>query len=326
MSPRFAVVLVNLGTPDAPTPAAVRRYLRQFLADPRVIDVAPWLWWFILRGVVLPLRAKRVAKIYQKVWLPEGSPLRVISERQRAALADYCQQQSLDVPVLLAMNYGNPSLSSVLNVLAEKNIDKILVLPLYPQYSATTTAAVFDQTVDLLKSWPVLPAMRMVLDYHDAPGYLQALIASIQSYWQTHGRGEQLIFSFHGIPQRYYEKGDPYPDRCRQTAALVAAGLGLAPSDWQITFQSRFGPATWVKPYTFDRLIELAQSGTQRVDVISPGFAADCLETLEELMIQNQEAFIAAGGKQFHYIPALNDDAAHIQFLYELMMQYSSGW
>jgi ferrochelatase len=322
----FAVVLVNLGTPDAPTAKAVRRYLKQFLSDPRVIDIQSFFWWFILNGVILPLRSPRAARAYQKIWWESGSPLRVITQRQQMKLTEYAAKQGVAFPILFAMNYGQPSLKQALDTLASKNINRILFIPLYPQYSATTTASVFDQIASLFKLKANIPEIRMTTDYHTNPGYINALADSIKTYWNQHGKGERLIFSFHGIPKRYAQKGDPYPQQCFETAQLVSQALFLPQEQWQVTFQSRFGPAEWVKPYTLETLSQLPKSGITQVDVVSPGFAADCLETLEELQVENKEAFYAAGGKQFSYIPALNDNALHIEFLFNLILQHTQDW
>ncbi|MBB72455.1 MAG: ferrochelatase [Legionellales bacterium] len=314
--PPFGVLLVNLGTPDAPTAKAVRRYLKEFLSDPRVIDVPRFIWWWILRLAILPFRPKRVARNYQQIWLEDGSPLRVYSEQQRERLAAALAQQYGEmIPVALGMTYGNPSLKQGLLALREQGIKKVLVLPLFPQYSGATTAAVFDGVAKSIKGCPCLPDLRFVRDYYDEPSYIAALAASVESHWQRSGKRGKLLLSFHGIPKRYSDKGDPYPEQCAVTAKLVAERLGLTDNAWGMSFQSRFGPAEWVKPYTLETLEEWARAGIETVDVISPGFASDCLETLEELKVENRQAFIKAGGNAFHYIPALNADKAHIDAL-----------
>lgn len=326
-TPPFGVLLVNLGTPEAPTASAVRRYLAEFLWDKRVVDVPRPIWWLVLNGIILRFRPGRVAKAYKSVWMDEGSPLMHYSKAQQAALrlalADLYEQ---DIPVELAMTYGKPSMEEAGANLRKAGVEKMLVLPLYPQFSASTTAAVHDRLAKGLARCPHLPEIRWVRDYHDHPGYIRALADSVREYWQAHGRGERLMMSFHGIPERYERNGDPYPSQCRKTAALLAAELGLDQAQWLCTFQSRFGREEWVKPYTDHTLESWGKEGLSRVDIISPAFAADCLETLEELDVENRELFQESGGGDYHYIPCLNARDDHIQLLATLVNTHTKGW
>jgi protoporphyrin/coproporphyrin ferrochelatase len=321
------VLLTNLGTPDAPTPAALRRYLGEFLSDPRVIEAPRWLWWLALHGVILRVRPPRAAHAYSKVWTDEGSPLLAISRRQAAAL-----QLSLErrfkgpVRVALGMRYGNPSIAAALDELRQAGARRLLVLPLYPQYSATTTASTFDAVADVLKTWRLQPELRFINHYHDNPGYIRALADSVRDYWAEHGEPERLMFSFHGLPKRYLLAGDPYHCECLKTARLVAEQLGLTDQRWLLTFQSRFGREEWLRPYCDQTLREWGAAGVKRVDVLCPGFPADCLETLEEIEQQNREIFLNAGGGEYHYIPALNDSPAHIDMLTGLIANHAQGW
>ncbi|GGY00372.1 ferrochelatase 1 [Litchfieldella qijiaojingensis] len=327
-SPRFGVMLVNLGTPDAPTADAVRRYLGEFLWDKRVVDAPRPLWWLILHGVILRFRPGRVAKGYQAVWTGEGSPLLAIGRRQQRALAAALERlYGETIPVELAMTYGNPSLRESGLRLREAGVGRILVLPLYPQFSRSTTAAVFDGLARALTPCPHLPELRFVRDYHDHPAYVQALAASIREHWAAHG-GERgrLLLSYHGIPQRYAEEGDPYPRHCETTSRLVAEALELSDDEWLMSYQSRFGREEWLKPYTDETLKAWGREGIEQVDIISPAFAADCLETLEELEVENRDNFLGAGGKTYRYIPALNDRPEHIELLSQLVEQHTRGW
>jgi ferrochelatase len=325
--PITGVLLVNLGTPEAPTPAAVRRYLAEFLSDPRVTEMPRWLWWWILHGIILRVRPARVARNYQKIWTNEGSPLLSISFAQVAAL-----QQQIDrhfaspFKVVLAMRYGHPSIAEGLEQLRQANAQKIIILPLYPQYASATTGSVFDGCAAVLKQYRVLPELRFITHYHDQTAYITALATQIKNHWRTHGQSEQLLFSFHGLPKRFFLSGDPYYCECQKTARLVANQLNLAEKSWQVVFQSRFGREEWLQPYMDNTLKSLAQTGIRRVDVICPGFAADCLETLEEINHTYRNLFLQAGGKEFHYIPALNDQPEHIQALLELIIQHTQGW
>lgn len=324
---KLGILLVNLGSPDAPTPSAVRRYLAQFLSDPRVIESNRLLWWLILHGIILRIRPARAAKAYQKVWTDDGSPLIHISRLQTRAIQKKLEDRFRgNVIADLAMTYGKPSIESGLEALRKAGARRLLILPLYPQYSATTTAAVFDEVTRVLQGWRWLPDLRMINQYHDHPKYIEALANSIKKQWRENDRGELLLFSFHGIPQRYVDSGDPYFCHCQKTARLVADKLALNPSEWKVVFQSRFGREAWLQPYCSVTLQELPAAGVKSVDVICPGFAADCLETLEEIRIENRDLFIDAGGKTFNYIPCLNDSKDHIEALCEILTAHMFGW
>ncbi len=321
------ILLANLGTPAAPTPPAVRRYLAEFLSDPRVIDKPRWLWLPVLHGVILNVRPKRSAHAYQQIWTPQGSPLLVISRRQAQALQSALQQRyRAPIKVALGMRYGRPSIRSALEELRQAGLRRLLILPLYPQYSATTTASTFDAVAQVLHGWRWLPELRTINSYHDDPAYISALAASVRRHWEQHGRGQKLVMSFHGLPERYLRLGDPYHCFCQKTARLLSENLQLADGEWVITFQSRVGFERWLQPYTDKTLKQLAKQGIQRVDLICPGFSADCLETLEENSIRNREIFMKAGGKDFHYIPCLNDHADHIQMMLGLIERHTQGW
>ena len=321
---KIGILLVNLGTPDAPTPKALRRYLAEFLADPRITEMPRWLWWLILHGIILRIRPKRSAKKYQNIWTDSGSPLLEISKNQLQKLKQTIQA-NFDFPITieLGMRYGNPSIAAGLEKLQKDNARYILILPLYPQYSSASTGSVFDAIGEVLKSWRWLPDIRFISHYHDHPTYIKALVTQIKKYWLKHGTPDKLLFSFHGIPKRFFLNGDPYYCECQKTARLIAAQIDI-PS--QVVFQSRFGREEWLKPYTDETLIELGKTGVKRVDVICPGFATDCLETLEEIDKENRQYFLQAGGKEFHYIPALNSNSEHIDFLLELIVQHTQGW
>ena len=324
---RTGVLLVNLGTPEAPERAAVRRYLKEFLWDPRVVEMARPIWWLVLNGIILNTRPARSAKAYRKVWTEEGSPLLQISGRQRAALAGrLAENPGGEIPVALGMRYGKPSISTALETLRDADVRRILVLPLYPQYSATTTASIFDAVTSELRGWRWLPELRFVNHYHDEPRYIAALADSVRRHRATHGGAERLLMSFHGIPEEYFHKGDPYFCECHKTGRLLADALGLTAESWQISFQSRLGPKQWLQPYTDHTLEALAAQGVKSVQVICPGFSADCLETLEEIAMENRAVFLEAGGERYEYIPCLNDDAAHMEMLAALVAQHTQGW
>ncbi|MEO7478791.1 MAG: ferrochelatase [Lysobacteraceae bacterium] len=318
---RTAVLLANLGTPDAPTAGAVRRYLAEFLHDYRVVDLSRWLWCPILHGAILPLRSPRVAKNYAKVWMDRGSPLRVHTQD----LVDAVQACLPECRVRMAMRYGNPHLRDALRGLRDEGLQRLLVLPLYPQYSATTTASVFDALADEFKSWSDLPELRVVRHYHDDNGWLDALAANIHRA-RGDAPAEKLLLSFHGIPERYVRNGDPYPRECEATATALAQRLGLDDDQWKLSYQSRFGREPWLGPATTDVLRDWAKQGIRNVDVACPGFAVDCLETLEEIAIQNAEIFVHNGGKQLRYLPALNSDATHADALAALVRRHAQGW
>ncbi|WP_439235488.1 ferrochelatase [Klebsiella pneumoniae] len=315
---KTGILLANLGTPDAPTPGAVKRYLRQFLSDKRVVDTSRLLWWPLLRGVILPIRSPRVAKLYQSVWMEEGSPLMVYSRRQQQALA----ARLPDTPVALGMSYGSPSLASAVDDLLAQGVEHIVVLPLYPQYSCSTVAAVWDELARILAKKRAIPGISFIRDYAEHPDYIHALAASVRASFAVHGEPDLLLLSYHGIPQRYANQGDDYPQRCRDTTRELVSALGLPPERVMMTFQSRFGRKPWLTPYTDETLKMLGEKGTKHIQVLCPGFAADCLETLEEIAVQNREIFLEAGGKQYEYIPALNADAAHIEMMVNLTAPY----
>ncbi len=320
---RWGVVLVNLGTPVRPESGAVRSFLREFLSDRRVVEIPRLIWWPILYGIILPWRPARVAKLYQQVWQSEGSPLKVITERQVGALqALFDQREGEAAPsICYAMTYGAPKLKDQVARLQEQGVERIVVLPLYPQYSATTTAAVYDQYAELLRLRNV-PNIQFNKDYSWRADYIAALAQSVRDYWQEHGRGQRLLLSFHGIPKRCVDLGDPYYEQCVATANDLAKALGLAGDEWALSFQSRLGKAEWLKPYTDKLLQQWGQQGVESVDVICPAFAADCLETLEEINGENRQLFLESGGKSFAYIPCLNDSSAHIEMMAAIISEY----
>ncbi len=321
------VLLVNLGTPSAPTARAVRPYLAEFLGDPRVIEYPRWLWWLILHGVILRVRPKRSAHAYARVWTEQGSPLRSGSEALAGALqAELARRRPGPIRVALAMRYGEPSVRRQIEQLQREGVRRLLVLPLYPQYSATSTGSVFDAVADTLKvlRWP--PELRLINDYHDDPAHIEALAQNIERWWTEHGRGDKLLLSFHGIPERYLRAGDPYFCQCHATARLLRERLALDPANVLLSFQSRVGRERWLHPYTDATVRELAKAGVQRLDVVSPGFAVDCLETLEEIAMQNREFFLTAGGRDLRYIPALNDSPEQVAALTELVLRHTQGW
>jgi ferrochelatase len=323
---RLGVLLVNLGTPDEPTTPAVRRYLAEFLWDPRVIEMSRPLWWLILHGVILRVRPSKSAHAYQKVWTPAGSPLLVESRALTDALAERLRSRLGDrVRIELGMTYGNPSLGDALERLRRDNVQRLLVLPMYPQYSATTTAAIFERVTAELSRWRWIPELRMVNQYWDEDRYIAALADSVTAHWKQHGR-KHLLFSFHSIPKRYFLAGDPYHCFCHGTAARVAARLGRGQDEWSLGFQSRFGREEWLKPYVDLLLADYAKSGPKRVTLVCPGFATDCLETLEEISMQNREAFLAHGGEAFDYVPCLNSSAPHVDLYEHVVLKHAQGW
>jgi protoporphyrin/coproporphyrin ferrochelatase len=327
--PATAVVLVNLGTPEAPTPAALKRYLRQFLSDPRVVEIPRPLWWLILNGIILNVRPKKSAGKYASIWMPEGSPLKVHTERQAQLLAGYLGEHGHHVKVAWAMRYGAPAIAEVLDKLKADGAARILVVPMYPQYSASTTATVVDDVSKWLQTQRNQPEMRFVRNYHDDPACLAALEQTVRAHWRKHGLpavGDRLVISFHGLPRRNLELGDPYYCECMKTGRLLAERLNLAPEQYRICFQSRFGRAQWLQPYTAPTLKEFGRAGVGRVDVICPGFVADCLETLEEIAIEGKTEFLASGGREYHYIPAVNEEPRWIAALAALVERHLGGW
>lgn len=315
---KTGILLANLGTPDAPTPQAVKRYLRQFLSDRRVVDAPRLLWWPLLRGVILPIRSPRVAKLYKSVWMEEGSPLMVYSRRQEKALA----ARLPEVPVALGMSYGSPSLESAVEALMAQGVEHIVVLTLYPQYSCSTVAAVWDELARILGKKRFIPGISFIRDYADNADYIAALANSVRASFAQHGEPDLLLLSYHGIPQRYASQGDDYPQRCRDTTRELVSALDLPPEKVMMTFQSRFGREPWLTPYTDETLKMLGEKGVKHIQVMSPGFAADCLETLEEIAVQNREFFLEAGGEKYEYIPALNDSPEHIEMMVNLTAKY----
>ncbi len=326
-SESLGVLIVNLGTPDEPTTKAVRRYLKEFLSDGRVVEIPKVIWWCILNGIILRTRPAKSAKLYASVWEDAGSPLLKYGKLQQQALqAEMNVRVNAPVHVELAMRYGNPSILQGLRNLRAKGARRLLVLPLYPQYSAATTATTYDAVSKEMKRWRWLPEIRFVNQYHDNPKYIEALANSVKKHWAEHGQNEKLVMSFHGLPRRNLELGDPYHCQCHKTGRLLAEALELNPEQWLVTFQSRFGRAEWLKPYTDKTLEALAKDGVKGVDVVCPGFSSDCLETLEEIAGENREVFEEAGGEKYTYIPALNDEPEHIHVLADLVQQHTQGW
>jgi len=327
ITPAFGVLLVNLGTPDSPSVSDVKRFLKQFLSDPRVVDLNPLIWKPILNGIILNTRPAKVAKLYQAIWSDEGSPLMVVSQGQREKVASLLQAQlGQAIPVELGMSYGNPSLASGLDKLKQQGVKRIVVLPLYPQYSCSTVAPVFDGIAAEFKGWRDIPETRFNKEYYQDPTYIQALASSVKSHWKEHGQADVLLMSFHGVPVRYVNEGDPYQTQCQATAFLLAQALGLKDEQWRLCFQSQFGKEEWLTPYT-DKLLEsLPKDGVKSVDIMCPAFAADCLETLEEISIGGKESFIESGGESYRFIPCLNDNETHIELLAKLVTEQASQW
>ncbi|MDE1922685.1 MAG: ferrochelatase [Gammaproteobacteria bacterium] len=324
---RIGVLVVNLGTPDSPSYFAVRRYLREFLGDRRVIDTSRLLWLPLLYGIILPLRPLRTARNYRKVWMKDGSPLAVYSGRLAAKIDARLRATEGDrVRTVLAMTYGNPSLEDGIRALAEQNVRRLLVLPLYPQYCSSTTGSVFDGVARVLRRWRWLPETRFVNDYFDDPGYIDALTAQIENHWAATGGRTHLMLSYHGIPAVYVAEGDPYQAQAEATTRLVVERLGLKDTEWSHCYQSRFGSVVWLQPYTEDTLKALAKRGIRRLTVVSPSFAVDCLETLEEVAMEYQGQFLALGGERFGMVPALNDEDRHADLLAGLVTRQIQGW
>ncbi len=324
--PRTAVLLVNLGTPDEPTAPALRRYLAEFLSDPRVVEIPRIVWWLILHGIILRTRPAKSAAKYATVWMEGGSPLAVWTRRQAEGVAQTLAAAGHHVQVRHAMRYGNPGLPAVLDDLRADGVTRVLVLPLYPQFAAATSASVNDKVMQWAQQARRMPEFRFINEYHDLPGYIDALVQRLQLHWQAHGRSEKLVLSFHGVPERSLHLGDPYHCHCHKTARLLTERLGLPEGSVLVTFQSRFGKAKWLEPYTEPTLIALAEQGVKSVDVMCPGFVADCLETLEEIAQEARDAFLEAGGTDFNYVPCLNDLPAWTDALAELAAQHLQGW
>jgi protoporphyrin/coproporphyrin ferrochelatase len=324
---RIGVLIVNLGTPDSPSYFAVQRYLREFLSDRRVIETSRWIWLPLLYGVVLPFRPLRTARNYRKIWMSEGSPLAVYSKRL-AAKVGACLHAAFgdQVRVELAMTYGNPGIAPAMESFKESGVERLLVLPLYPQYCSSTTGSVVDGTHRALKGWRTLPEIRFIDDYHDDPGFIEAYATQIQRYSGGAGERSHLLFSYHGIPAAYAAKGDPYQRQTERTTALVVSRLGLRDSEWSLCYQSRFGRVEWLKPYTIDKIKELAGRGVRNLIVASPSFAVDCLETLEEIAIEYRDRFIEWGGEKLTLVPGLNDEDAHVAALAAIIKNRLKGW
>lgn len=325
--PRLGIVLVNLGTPAAPEPAALRRYLAEFLSDPRVVEIPRLVWKTILHGIILRTRPRRSAETYARIWTDQGSPLMANSQLLTERVAHELQQSIAGpISVALAMRYGEPAIDRVLRDLQSNGVQRLLVLPLYPQYSGATTASVADAVFASLGQWRWLPELRLTGAYHDDPGYIDALAQSIRSHWDEQGRGDKLLISFHGMPRATLDAGDPYFCQCHKTARLLAEALELPENEWEMAFQSRFGPAEWLQPYVAERLEALPAEGVSNLTVVCPGFACDCVETLEEIAIEGSSSFKAAGGERFTYVPALNAGSAHVQLLAGLVLRHAAGW
>jgi ferrochelatase len=326
-TPKVGILLVQLGTPDEPTPQAVRTYLREFLSDPRVVEIPKPVWALILNGIILNVRPRQSAEKYAKVWLPEGSPLKVYTDRQ-AKLLQGRLGMTLRAPFVVryAMRYGNPAIGAVFDAMRAEGCDRVLVVPMYPQYAAATTATAMDEIGRVLAATRNQPEMRFVKHFHDDPGYIRALGDGIREYWRANGPPDKLLMSFHGLPRYTLDRGDPYHCECQKTARLLAADLELPEERWQLVFQSRFGRAEWLKPYTAQTLEALGRAGTRRVDVCCPGFVADCLETLEEIAMEGRDTFLDAGGREYHALPCLNDRHDWIAALAAMVRNHLGGW
>ncbi len=326
-SRRIGILLINLGTPEAPTAAALRPYLREFLSDRRVVEMPMALWWLILNGIILNVRPRKSAEKYASIWTPEGSPLKVHTARQAELLREALRART-PVPLVVeyAMRYGQPSVAAGLARLREQGCDRVLALPLYPQYAASSSGSALDAVLRVLLKTRNMPELRTVRHFHDHPGYIDALRQSVESYWAEHGRPDVLLMSFHGVPRRTLDLGDPYHCECQKTGRLLAEALGLGKEQYRVTFQSRFGRAQWLQPYTAETLQSLGRAGTRRVDVICPGFVSDCLETLEEIAMEGKATFLNAGGGEYQYIPALNERPMWINALADLALTHLAGW
>ena len=318
-SPRQGILLCNLGTPDAPRPAELRRYLKEFLSDPRVVEIPRLLWWMILNLIILRIRPRRSAKLYQSVWTEAGSPLMLYSQGQVAAVKQRLAEKYGDIPVVLGMRYGNPSMASAIKQLTDQNVRDIIVLPLYPQDAGATTGSTFDAIAKTFTKLRWVPELQFINGYHKSEGYLDALCTTIKRHIEQHGQPDKFVFSYHGTPERYLKNGDPYHCFCHQTTRLVREKLGFDESQVMTTFQSRFGREPWLQPYTDKTLEQLPEDGVKHVVVICPGFSSDCLETIEEINMEARESFIESGGEHFHYIPCLNDDPVHIDALVSIL-------
>ncbi|MFC3533131.1 ferrochelatase [Vogesella facilis] len=325
-TPKTGVLLLNLGTPEAPTAKALRPYLKQFLSDRRVVEIPRAVWWLILNGIILNLRPKQSAEKYASIWSQEGSPLLVHTRKQASLLKGLLGMQGQQLVVDFAMRYGNPAVEDVIQRMRAQGVERLLVLPLYPQYAASSSGTALDAVFRTLLKMRNMPELRTIRHYHDQPGYIAALAASVREHWQKNGRGDKLVMSFHGVPRYTLDKGDPYHCECLKTGRLLAEALELSGDDYVVSFQSRFGKAEWLKPYTFDVLRSLAKQGVGKIDTICPGFAGDCLETLEEIAIEGKELFLTSGGKDYRYIPCLNERPDWIAAMAELVTANLGGW
>lgn len=324
---KVGVLITNLGTPDAPTTGALRKYLKQFLWDPRVVEVPRPVWWLILNGIILNIRPRKSAEAYRNVWTEQGSPLALYTEKQASALKEKLSAAYGDrVLIEWGMRYGSPSIATAVENLLAKGARKLVVLPLYPQYSGSTSGSTFDAIAEDFRQRRWLPELRFINSYCGESDYIEALATSISTYWDEHGRADKLVLSYHGVPQRYLHKGDPYHCQCHKTTRLVADALGLKDDEYITTFQSRFGREPWLQPYTDETMKQLPKQGVKRVQVVCPGFSSDCLETIEEIGMENRDYFLEAGGESFSYIPALNDRPEHISALFSLIAKNLAGW
>jgi len=323
---KTGILLTNLGTPDEPTAKAVKTYLREFLSDPRVIEIPKFIWQIILRGFILQIRPRRSARTYSTIWTKEGSPLLVIAKKQLELVRKELKSTYPNSVVELAMRYGNPSVESALEKLQKQQVRRLLIFPLYPQYCAATTASTFDAVTNVLQKWRWIPELRFINHYYDDRSYIKALSRSIEDFWKKNGRPQKTIFSYHGIPKKYHAKGDPYHCFCLKTTRLVKEYMNLSDEEFITTFQSRFGRAEWLQPYTSQTLMDLPKKGVKDIHIISPGFSADCLETLEELEEENRGYFEKAGGEKYKYIPCLNDNSSHISMMTNLIKKHTQGW
>ena len=323
---RTAILYCNLGTPSAPTASALRKYLAEFLGDHRVVEIPKPIWWLILHGIILRVRPAKSAAKYASIWTEQGSPLKANTEAQALALGQVLQQRGHTVAVRYAMRYGQPSVASQLDAFKSEGVQRVLIVPAYPQYSGTTTASVFDAVYQWGLKTRLIPEFRFVNRYHDDSRYIAALAQTVREHWAQNGQAEQLVMSFHGVPERTLQLGDPYHCECMKTGRLLAQALGLSPDQYKLTFQSRFGKAKWLEPYTEPTLVAMAGQGVKTVDVICPGFTGDCLETLEEIQQEAQEAFLHAGGEKFSYIPCLNNHPAWIEALADIGLSHLQGW
>jgi ferrochelatase len=325
-APRTAVLYCNLGTPSAPTAPALRKYLAEFLGDSRVVEIPKPIWLLILHGIILRVRPAKSAAKYASIWTEQGSPLKAFTEQQAQSLGTALQERGHHVSVRYAMRYGQPSVPAQLSALKAEGVTRVLIVPAYPQYSGTTTASVFDAVYQWGLKTRLIPEMRFINHYHDDPRYIAALAQTVRDHWAANGRSEQLLMSFHGVPVRTLQLGDPYHCECMKTGRLLAEALGLSKDQYKLTFQSRFGKAKWLEPYTEPTMIAMAGQGVKSIDVICPGFTSDCLETLEEIQQEAQEAFLHAGGEKFSYIPCLNNNAQWIDALADISLDHMQAW